>query len=152
MNGACHLRIADAGRLRDVFASAFRTAAQLISSAGALELIVRPVKSKRSLEQNALMWALLTDVSEQIEWEVDGRLTKLAPDDWKDLFTAAHRREMRVARGIEGGIVLLGARTSRMTVQQMTELVELIFAFGSERGVRWSASDKHIPEEWRAFA
>lgn len=39
---------------------------------------------KRSNPQNRLMWALLQDVSRQVLWH--GK--RLAPEDWKDLFTA----------------------------------------------------------------
>lgn len=36
------------------------------------------------------------------------------------------------------GFVALGQRTSTMSKGTFSELVELIFAFGAERGVRWS--------------
>lgn len=39
---------------------------------------------KRSNPQNRLMWALLQDVSRQVLWHGQ----RLAPEDWKDLFTA----------------------------------------------------------------
>ena len=98
---------------------------------------VGPWQSKRSLEQNRLMWALLTDVAEQVQWHVDGRLAYLTPEDWKDILSAGLTKHQRVAAGIEGGFVLLGLRTSRMTVAQMGELLELIYAFGAQRGVRF---------------
>ena len=39
----------------------------------------------RSSEQNARLWAILGDVSEQVEWY--GR--KLSSEDWKHVFTAS---------------------------------------------------------------
>lgn len=86
--------------------------------------------SKRSLPQNALMWARLTEVSQQIEWHG----TKLTPDDWKDVFTAALKRS-RVVPGLDGGFVVLGQRTSDMTKDEMGQLLDLIDAFAAERGV-----------------
>jgi hypothetical protein len=93
---------------------------------------------KRSLEQNDRMWALLTDISEQVQWPVDGRMQRLSPEDWKHILSAGLKREHRVAQGIDGGFVLLGQRTSKMTKRELSELMELIAAFGAERGVEWS--------------
>lgn len=92
----------------------------------------------RTLDQNALLWALLTDIAQQVKWPVDGEMTLLSEEDWKDLFTAALRRNQRMARGIEGGVVMLGSRTSRMSKAEFSDLCELIQAFGAERGVEWT--------------
>jgi hypothetical protein len=86
---------------------------------------------RRSLDQNALLWQRLTEVSEQVEWYGQ----KLSPEDWKDVFSASLRKA-RVVPGIDAGsFVPLGMRTSDMTKQEMTDLLELIGAFGAERNV-----------------
>lgn len=86
---------------------------------------------RRSIDQNSLMWQRLTEVSEQVEWYGQ----KLSPEDWKDVFSASLRKA-RVVPGIDGGsFVPLGMRTSDMTKQEMTDLIELIGAFGAERNV-----------------
>lgn len=108
------------------------------SSPGATQSSARPGSRRRSLEQNRLMWELLSDISESLQWPVDGELQWLTKEDWKVLLTAGLKREHRIAKGIWGGFVLLGTPTSRMTVEEMTELIELIIAFGTERGVIWS--------------
>lgn len=96
--------------------------------------------NKRTLDQNALLWSLLGDVSRQVDWY--GR--KLSSDDWKDVFTASLRRA-RVVPGIDPGTyVPLGMRTSDMTKDECSQLIELILAFGAEHGVRFSASDAEI--------
>lgn len=141
--------ISNADRLRDVMRMAYTTAADLIS-AGALEVTIRRARSKRSLEQNAMMWAMLSDIAKQVPWVVDGAQTYLSPEDWKDLFTASLRKEMRVAQGIDGGIVLLGRRTSRMTVAEMSDLIELMNAFCAERGVR--LPETRFVEHWEQAA
>lgn len=87
----------------------------------------------RSLMQNNRLWALLTDVSRQVDWY--GR--KLSPENWKDVFTAAMKKQ-DVVPGIEGGFVVLGMSTSKMTKQEMNDLQTLIEAFGVERQVKWS--------------
>lgn len=91
---------------------------------------------RRNLEQNALMWVLLTAFSEQLEWPVNGRMVKLDPDEWKDILSAAYKREsQRVAMGIDGGMVMLGLRTSKMGKREFAEFIEFIYSVASERGV-----------------
>ena len=92
----------------------------------------------RSLAQNDMLWSILTDISRQVQFVVNGGLVSVAPEEVKDILTAGLRRETRMAMGIDGGMVLLGQRTSKMTVRQMTELIELAYAFGNEKGVEWS--------------
>jgi hypothetical protein len=43
--------------------------------------------------------------------------------------------------GIDGGFVVLGLRTSQMSVAEMAELQTLIEAFGAQQGVRFSAPE-----------
>jgi hypothetical protein len=88
------------------------------------------------------MWPMLRDVSKQIKWKVNGHLSYMGEEDWKDVFTAALRRHNRFAQGIEGGIVFLGMHTSSMTKDQMIDLIELMYAFGTERDVKWSEPDE----------
>lgn len=88
----------------------------------------------RTLEQNALLWALLTDVGHQVDWY--GK--RLEPESWKDIFTAALRKN-EVVPNLDGtGFVVLGQRTSNMTKAEFSELCELIQAFGAQKGVAWS--------------
>jgi NAD-dependent SIR2 family protein deacetylase len=87
----------------------------------------------RTSEQNRLMWAVLTDISEQVEWYGQ----RLKKEEWKDVFTAALKRQ-KVVPSIDGGFIVLGASTSRMTIAEMTELIELAMAFGAEKGVVFS--------------
>ncbi len=88
----------------------------------------------RSLEQNARLWAMLSDISKQVDWY--GR--KLTPDDWKHVFSAALKKQ-DVVPGLDGGFVVLGLSTSKMTKSEMCDLQTLMEAFGAEKGVRFSA-------------
>jgi hypothetical protein len=88
----------------------------------------------RTLEANAKLWALLTDISEQVEWY--GK--RLTPEDWKHVFSASLRK-LTVVPNLDGsGFVALGMSTSRMSKREFSDLLELIQAFGAERGVEWS--------------
>ncbi len=89
----------------------------------------------RSLDQNALMWELLTSLSKQLQWPINGKMQTLSPEDWKDTLTASLHQENRITQGIRGGFVMLGRSTSKMTVHQMTDLIDLIYAFAAEQDV-----------------
>ena len=108
---------------------------QLKSALMAGHRMVLEVKpSTRSLEQNARLWAMLSDISRQVDWY--GR--KLTPDEWKNVFSAALKKQ-EVVPGIDGGFVVLGLSTSKMTKAEMCDLQTLMEAFGAERNVRFSA-------------
>lgn len=92
----------------------------------------------RSIEQNRLMWDLLTDLSNQLRWPVNGVLTKLTKEEWKVVCSAGLKQQQRIAAGIDGGFVMLGASTSKMKKKEMTELIEVIYAFGAQQGVEWT--------------
>jgi hypothetical protein len=111
---------------------AWKRAKSMLFAGHRLTLEVKP--ETRSSEQNARMWAMLTDVSRQVEWY--GK--RLTPEDWKHVFSSSLRK-LDVVPNIEGtGFVALGLSTSRMTKGEMSDLMELISAFGAERGVAWS--------------
>lgn len=95
----------------------------------------------RSLDQNALMWELLSGLAKQVQWPVNGKLEFLTADEWKDILSASLDQENRIAQGIRGGFVMIGKRTSKMTVRQMTDLIELIYAFAADRGVTLHIQD-----------
>jgi hypothetical protein len=109
-------------------------------------------KATRSTEQNNLFWSCLSDLSKQCEWAVDGQMVKLTPEEVKHILTASLKRHQRMARGIDGGLVILGQSTSRMTKDEMGELITLAHAYGDSQGVRWSRTSlgRETPEE--AFA
>lgn len=95
---------------------------------------VRP--DTRTLAQNALMWARLTDVSRQVVWYGE----RLMPVEWKIVFTAALRKQ-RAVPGIDGGFVVLGEPTSSMTKRDMSDLMEVMAAFAAEREVVFREPD-----------
>jgi hypothetical protein len=97
------------------------------------DMICEIKKKTRSLEQNAKMWAMLAEVSYQVNWYGN----KLTSDEWKDVFSASLKSQ-KVVPGIDGGFVVCGQRTSKMTKSEMAELIELMMAFGAERGVKFS--------------
>lgn len=107
--------------------------------------VVQISEPARNLEQNALLWALLANISEQVPWHG----IKLSSDEYKDLLSAGLVKS-RVVPNIEGnGFVILGQRTSKMSKREFADLITLIQAFGDERGVKWSAPEIEPPEGYR---
>ncbi|WP_068459982.1 recombination protein NinB [Hyphomicrobium sulfonivorans] len=95
-------------------------------------------ESKRSIPQNSRMWAMLTDIAQQVPWHG----LKLAADDWKLIFLDALKREVRLVPNIDGnGFVSLGRSSSDLSKTEMSDLMELIAEFGTRNGVQFSASD-----------
>lgn len=117
---------------RLVHEEARRRAAEFCLNAP-LGWIVRVSPETRSLEQNAMLWACLTDLSEQVNWHGN----KLTAEEWKDVCSAALKRQ-KVVPGIDGGFVVCGQRTSQMTKTEFRDLLEVVMAFGSQQGVHWS--------------
>lgn len=86
----------------------------------------------RSLAQNDRLWPMLRAIAHQVIWHGQ----RLNEWEWKDIFSAAMQRQ-KVVPGLEGGFVVLGTHTSRMTTEEMSDLQELIAAFGAEHGVEF---------------
>lgn len=84
--------------------------------------------------QNRKLWPMLQDIQRQVPG-----FDTFALDDIKHRFLNALGTEMRFLPELEGqGMFPVGLRSSTLTVQQFSALVELIYAFGAKHGVRWS--------------
>ena len=83
------------------------------------------------------MWANLEDIAQQVIWHG----VKLDKQEWKDVLTAGLKKQ-KIVPGIEGGFVVIGARTSKMSVAEMTELIELSSMFGAQQGVKFRALEE----------
>jgi hypothetical protein len=144
------ITLKDAQSAAPQLAEAWRWIKAMLVAGHRLSFEVR--KATRSTDQNSMWWSILTDISRQVDWPVDGKTQKLSAEEWKEILSAGLKRTQRVAQGIEGGWVMLGQRTSKMTVAEMSELIALAHAFGDQHGIRWSRTSlgREVPEE--AFA
>jgi hypothetical protein len=92
---------------------------------------------KRTLEQNDLMWSLLTKIS--VACPGGHRFT---PDEWKSRFMQACGWECQFLPGIADGRPFpVGFRSSKLTKGQMSNLIEFILAWGAEQGIDWEHKD-----------
>ena len=98
----------------------------------------------RSNPQNRRMWAMLGDIARQVVWHGQ----KLDSEDWKHIFSASLNKQ-RAVPGIDGGFVVLGTRTSKMTKAEMSDLIELMYAFGAQNNVSWrnDADENKLPPQ-----
>ncbi|MEM9584818.1 MAG: recombination protein NinB [Pseudomonadota bacterium] len=87
---------------------------------------------KRTLDQNALLWALLTELSPKVK--IQGKT--LTPDQLKAVFMHALGREQQTLPTLDGqSWFSAGFRSSRMTRGEFSELIEFIHAYAAERGI-----------------
>ena len=98
---------------------------------GPVEVVLR--RAARSLSQNKKLWPMLADVQKQVNWYDEN----LDTEDWKTMFMASLSKQ-RAIPGLDGGFVGLSRRSSLLNKEEFSQLIELIYAFGSERNVAWS--------------
>jgi hypothetical protein len=101
---------------------------------------IRP--ETRSNEQNSKMWAMLSDIARA---KPQGR--ELTTDKWKALFMDAIGIPADWEPGINGGVVNVGYRSSRLTREQMSDMIEQMYAYGAENGVVWSDETNEAKEQ-----
>ena len=121
--------------------SRVRERAKIIIDSAPVGYIVTIREPTRSLDQNARLWAMLTDISRAMP---DGR--RHTPEDWKSIFMNAAGWDVQFVDGLDGRPFPSGFKSSRMSVKQMADLITFIMAYGDERGVAWSEPD---PESMR---
>jgi len=94
--------------------------------------VVRISPERRSDDQNAKMWAMLSDISRA---KPDGRVH--TPDVWKALFMSACGHEVQFLMGLDGNPFPAGFKTSKLRKDQMADLITFIAEYGDRHGVRW---------------
>ena len=104
--------------------------------------VVTVAEPTRSLDANAAQWPILQAFSNQLVWPVNGKMETLTAEEWKDVLTAAFQREtVRVAMGLDGGLVMLGARTSKFSKSKFSDWLEFLNATAANRGINLTTED-----------
>lgn len=107
-----------------------RDQAHKLIDAAPLFAVVTVSPPKRTVPQNSRFWAMLSDVSRA---KPDGRVH--TPEAWRDLFMHAMGHSVRFEMGLNGEPFPAGFRSSKLSKEQMGDLMEFIAAWGAERGV-----------------
>lgn len=95
-----------------------------------LGYVVSITPQTRTGEQNAKLWAMLTELSKA---KPNGRTH--SPDTWKLLAMHACGFECQFEMGLNGQPFPIGFRSSKLTKGQMSDLLEWITAYAAEAGV-----------------
>lgn len=90
----------------------------------------------RTDPQNRRMWAMLRDISRQVDWYGQ----KLSDEDWKHIFSASVEKQ-RAVPGLDGGFVVLGVSTRKKSKRWFSDMFEVMEAFAAEHGVRFTTAD-----------
>ena len=105
------------------------------TSEHAYKMIVDKEKQTRSSEQNRKMWAMLTEISEQATL----RDQQWTPEQWKAIFMQELGYKVEVLPTLdEKSWLPCGHQSSKMTTAAMAELIELMYAEGTMRGVKFA--------------
>jgi hypothetical protein len=94
---------------------------------------------KRTVPQSDKMWAMLTEIATQ---KLHCGL-KLVPNDWKKLFLSRLSQELRIVPNLDStGFVDLGQSSSKLSKEEMSNMIELLYAWGAQnevtfKGDRW---------------
>lgn len=98
------------------------------------DAVVTVRAATRNNEQNARMWAMLSDVSRA---KPEGR--QWPPETWKAAFMHYLGHQVHFCEGLDStGPFPLGFRSSRLTVSQMADLITCIDEYGTRHGVKWT--------------
>lgn len=90
----------------------------------------------RSDSQNRRMWAMLRDISRQVEWYGQ----RLKDEDWKHIFSASVEKQ-RAVPGLDGGFVVLGISTRKQSKKWFSDMFEVMEAFAAEHQVKFTTAD-----------
>lgn len=111
-----------------------RAMARRLIDLAPVNAVVNIREATRTLDQNAKMHAMLSDISRA---KPQGRV--MAPDKWKSVFMDAIDCKPDWVPSLDGeSIVCTGYRSSRLTKGKMSDMIEQMYAYGAEHGVQWS--------------
>lgn len=100
--------------------------------------------ARRTLGQNAKMWAMLTDIAEQKTH--CGR--KYTADQWKVLLLHASGRGVQFIPSLDGATFIPWSQSSReLSREEMSGLIAFMVAWGATNGVAF-----HAPSDAPALA
>lgn len=98
-------------------------------------------KATRTDEQNRKLWPMLEDIRKQVPG-----MDSFTRDDIKMRFLNSLGVEMRFLPELDGaGLFPVGLRSSTLSKEQFSGLIELLYMKGAEWGVQWTD-----PEERKA--
>ena len=111
---------------------------------GPVEVVLR--RTKRTDPQNRKLQPMVRDIKTQVEWM--GLMTE---KEWRQFFCGIIQGQKPVPTP-EGGIIMIGGSSVDLNVEQMSDCIEYMYAFGSERHVKWSEPSLQLYSEYKEAA
>lgn len=109
-----------------------RAARAVLDAPEGFTVVIGP--ETRSQAQNRLFWPLVADIRAQ-----NADMAKFSPDQVKLRFLNALDSEMQFLPELwGGGMFAVGQRSSTLSKRDFSLLIELVFKWGAENGIRWS--------------
>jgi hypothetical protein len=135
-------RINEEAGLRAAFLAAWNLAGGMIGKAKhGLEIVIRPMKDKRSVQQNRRYWLLLRELS-GMAW-IDGK--QFSDQTWHEFFKRTFIGCEELAMP-DGTTELRGISTTKLSVDEFGEYMIQIEQYAAEQG--WPL----LAGEWRQAA
>lgn len=111
-----------------------RTRAHKLIDAAPAGAVVTIKPSKRSLDQNAKLHAMATDL---MLAKPEGRNYPLRV--WKVMALAMIGKKVEFHPALDGeGVVPVSPSTARLTKAECADMIEAMYAYGAQHGVQWS--------------
>lgn len=111
-----------------------RSFAKSLIDRAPVDAVVTVRQATRNNDQNAKMWAMLSDISRA---KPEGR--HWVPETWKAAFMHCLGHQIQFCEGLDGsGPFPLGFRSSRLSVSQMADLITCIQEYGDRHSVTWT--------------
>jgi len=113
---------------------------------GPIEIVMG--REARTLDQNAKMWALLSDVQKHLpEWHG----YKMGTEDYKHVIGATWKMQKFVPNAENTGFVVCGLSTRKLKKKEFCELVECIYYFAAENSVPLSEPSLVIYQDCKEY-
>jgi hypothetical protein len=97
------------------------------------DAVVTIKEAGRNLDQNARLWAMLSDVSRA---KPEGRTH--TPEVWKCLFMQALGHETRFEMGLDNRPFPVGFSSSKLSKRDFADLITFVQEYGDRNRVQWS--------------
>lgn len=117
-----------------------RTHAKTLIDMAPKDAVLSIKEGTRSLDQNAKMWAMLTDIARA---KIGGR--EWSEEVWKAGFMHDLIEQVAFYEGIRGeGFFPVSYRTSQLSKKQFADLLTNIAQYGDEHGVEWRGTPQGV--------
>jgi len=87
---------------------------------------------RRNNDQNAMLWFLLSQIAEQKPHGLD-----YPADHWKCLFMDQCKMDVKHLPSLDGQRIVSVFRSSRLSKEEFSDLIECIYAWCAENGVKF---------------